>query len=58
MNLIVTVPKEINTEDKNTLELTVKNLNDQFAAIKGQINLYFLKSFQIKSSQESGPFLN
>jgi hypothetical protein len=55
INLIVTVPKEINTEDKNTLELSSKNLNDQFAAIKGQINLYFLKSFPNKIKSRVWP---
>lgn len=48
MNLDITVPQEINTKDKNAVEINSKNLNDQFAAIKGEINLYFLKGFPNK----------
>ncbi|SEA85729.1 Alpha-2-macroglobulin family protein [Flavobacterium gillisiae] len=48
MNLDITIPKEINTKDKNAVEINSKNLNEQFAAIKGEVNLYFLKSFPNK----------
>jgi hypothetical protein len=48
MNLDITIPQEINTKDKNAVEINSKNLNEQFAAIKGEVNLYFLKGFPNK----------
>jgi uncharacterized protein YfaS (alpha-2-macroglobulin family) len=55
INLKINAPKEINTKDKNTLEISSKNLNDQFVAVKGEINLYYIKEFPNKIKSRTWP---
>lgn len=55
VDLKINVPKEINTKDKNTLEISSKNLNDQFVAVKGEINLYYIKEFPNKIKPRTWP---
>ncbi|UQD56047.1 MG2 domain-containing protein [Flavobacterium sp. K5-23] len=55
INLKINAPKEINTKDKNALEISTKNLNGQFVAVKGEINLYFIRAFPNKIKPRTWP---
>ncbi|PJJ10850.1 TonB-dependent SusC/RagA subfamily outer membrane receptor [Flavobacterium sp. 1] len=43
LKLKATIPKRIETKDKNEILLNSSNLNEQFIAVKGEIKLYLLK---------------
>jgi hypothetical protein len=55
MNLDITVP--INTKDKTAVEINSKTLTTSLQQLRVKSIYTFLRVFQIKLSQESGPFL-
>jgi hypothetical protein len=51
------IPQEINTKDKTVVEINSKTLTTSLQQLRVKSIYTFLRVFQIKLSQESGPFL-
>ncbi|AOW08229.1 alpha-2-macroglobulin family protein [Flavobacterium gilvum] len=48
LKLKASIPRRIETKDKNEIQLNSSNLNDQFIAVNGEIKLYHLKENSLK----------
>lgn len=48
LKLNVNVPKNLISNEKNTINFFSKNLNNQFTAINGDLKVYFIKNFEKK----------